>query len=263
MSQQPADRVVLNGDFNCPRSYLAARRAAVLATDGVHVDFRAVEHEPWRPRRFTDSSVRFECLREEMDRVLAQLLPGEELPYALAGFVPYTRVAVAAYAEAHVAAVADRVRQLLFDAFWMHAVDIGDTEMVRNLLADALRSGSSRSEPVREWGYAVDLAGSPVTLTAFRLRAAWADQWRDTGKETVPVLRTGDGRTLFGVDAVEWLGVELLSRGLESRPVPRPAYARPHPTRDLSSHSWVSQHGNRWLVDYRQAHRQPPLPSVG
>ncbi|MGN6576541.1 MAG: DsbA family protein [Nocardioides sp.] len=263
MTQQPADRIVLYGDFNCPWSYLAARRAAVLATDGMQVDFRAVEHEPWRPRRFTDSSVRFECLHEEMDTVLAQLLPGEDLPYALAGFVPYTRVAVAAYAEAYVAGVADQVRQLLFEAFWMHGVDLGDTEVVRILLADALRSGSSRSEPVREWGYAVDLAGSPVTLTAFRLRAAWTDQWRDTGKETVPVLVTGDGRTRFGVDAVEWLGVELLSRGLESRPVPRPAAVRRDPTRDLASHSWVSQHGNRWIRDYRLAHQRPALPSVG
>jgi hypothetical protein len=263
MTQPTADRIVLYGDFNCPWSYLAARRAAVLATGGMQVDFRAVEHEPWRPRRFTDSSVRFECLHEEMDLVLGQLLPGEALPYALAGFVPYTRVAVAAYAEAYAAGVADQVRQLLFDAFWMHGVDLGDTEVVRILLADALRSGSSRSEPVREWGYAVDLAGSPVTLTAFRLRAAWADQWRDTGKETVPVLVTGDGRTRFGVDAVEWLGVELLSRGLESRPVPRPAAVRRDPSREIASHSWVSQHGNRWMRDYRLAHQRPALPSVG
>ena len=45
-----AERVVVYGDFNCPWSYLASRRAAVLAEDGVDVDWRAVEHEPWRPR---------------------------------------------------------------------------------------------------------------------------------------------------------------------------------------------------------------------
>lgn len=257
------DRIVLYGDFNCPWSYLAARRAAVLATDGVRVDWRAVEHQPWRPQRFTDSSVRFECLREDMDHVLAQLLPGEELPYSLAGFVPYTRVAVSAYAEAYAAGVADRVRQLLFDAFWMHAVDLGDIQVVRTLLVDAVRSASSPSEPIREWGYAVDLAGSPVTLAAWRLRAAWVDQWRQTGKETVPVLIVDDGPPLFGVDAVEWLGVELLSRGLESRPVPRSAVVRRDPRRDVASHSWASQHGNRWMRDYRLAHQRPLFPSVG
>ncbi len=258
------DRIVVYGDFNCPWSYLASRRAAVLATDGVKVDWRAVEHEPWRPSRFTDSSVRFTDLREEMDHVVAELAPGEELPYSLAGFVPYTRAAVSGYAEAYAAGVASRVRDVLFEAFWMHAFDLGDAKVLRTLLVDAVRSGSSPSELLREWGYAVDVTGGPVTTPAWRLVTSWAQQWRDTGKETVPVVLVGEAAPLFGTDAVEWLGAELVRRGLESRWAPTtPELAEDHPDRDIASLSWVSQHGNRWMRGYQHAHRQPLFPSAG
>ena len=259
-----AERVVVYGDFNCPWSYLASRRAAVLAEDGVDVDWRAVEHEPWRPRRFSDSSVRFRCLREEMERVMSCLLPGEQLPYSLAGFVPYTRAAVSGYAEAYVAGVPAQVRDLLFEAFWMHAFDLADAQAVRTLLVDAVRSGSSStSELHRTWGYAVDITGGPVTTTAWRLLGSWTEQWQATGKETVPVVLVDEDDPRFGVDAVEWLGTELLRRGLESQPVPvresRPARTQ----RGEASLSWVSQHGNRWMHDYRTAHHRPLFPYAG
>ncbi len=262
-SLMSVDRIVVYGDFNCPWSYLASRRAAVLAADGVEVDWRAVEHEPWRPNRFADSSVRFTCLREEMDHVVAHLLPGENLPYSLAGFVPYTQAAVSGYAEAYAAGVARRVGDLLFEAFWMHAFDLGDAKVVRTLLVDAVRSGSSPSELLRDWGYAVDVTGGPVTATAWRLAAAWRDQWQATGKETVPVVLVGDAAPLFGTDAVEWLGAELVSRGLEPSPAPIPELARGRSSRDIASLSWVSQHGNRWMREYQQAHRRPMFPTAG
>lgn len=250
-------RIILYGDFNCPWSYLASRRAAVLAAAGVAVDWRAVEHEPWKPRRNSDSSDRFIRLVEEMDKVVAELLPGEALPYSLAGFLPHTEAALSGYAEAYAAGVATNVRHLLFEAFWMHAFDLGDPKVVRTLLVDAIRSGHSPSEPLREWGYAVDVTGGPVSTTAWRLVAAWSGQWRDTGKETVPVLLVDGTAPRFGVDAVQWLGAELLSRGLESRPVPCPADPIVRTGTDLASLSWVSQNGNRWMRDYQRAHGKP------
>lgn len=250
------DRIVVYGDFNCPWSYLASRRAAVLAADGVEVDWRAVEHEPWRPRRFSDSSVRFACVREEMDRVLALLLPDEQLPYALAGFVPYTQASVSAYAEAYGAGVASKVRHLLFEAFWTHGLDLGDANVLRTLLVDAIRSGDSPSEMLRDWGYAVDVTGGPVTTTAWRLVRAWAAEWRDTGKEVVPVLLPAGGEPVFGVDAVEWLGAELLSRGLDPNPAPAMP-SRPAPRRDLPPLTWVSEFGGPWVRDYQRAHARP------
>jgi hypothetical protein len=258
-----AGRIVVYGDFNCPWSYLASRRAAILAADGVTVDWRAVAHEQKAGRRSADSGTRFACLREEMDRVLAALVPDEVLPYAFAGFVPYTRAAVTGYAEAYAAGVATRVRHLLFEAFWLHAVDLDDAALVRTLLVDAIQSGSSPSEPLAKWGYAVDWTGGPITTPGWRLITRWADEWRSTGKEVVPALFVDGLRPLFGVDAVEWLGAEILDRGLDPRVVPIPPTTRRPSPRDLASASWVSQHGNRWTRDYQQVHRQRRFPFAG
>ena len=258
----PAEQVVLYGDFNCPWSLLASRRAELLAEDGLDVDFRATEHEPWRPRRFSDSSVRFECLREEMEKVLALLLPGEELPYSLAGFLPWTRAAVSGYAEAYAAGVPSRARQVLFEAFWLHGLDLGDARLVRTLLEDVTRSSASPSEPVREWGYAVDVTGGPVSSTAWRLVRRWAGEWQATGKAIVPVLVVDGAAPLFGVDAVEWLGTELVRRHLAVGPPSAPP-TRPVRRGELASLSWVSQHGNRWARDYQRMHAQPLVPRSG
>lgn len=257
-----ATSIVLYGDFNCPWSYLASRRAALLESVGVDVDWRAVEHDPWRPRRFMDSSTRFACVREEMDRVSAILLPGETLPYTFAGFLPHSRPAVSGYAEAYRAGVAPAVRRLLYRAFWQHGVDLGSAETVRTLVADVVRSGASPSELVREWGYAVDVSGAPLTTGAWQLVRQWETGWRATGKEVVPTLVVDDETALFGEQAVEWLGDALVKRDVDisvtppTVPLPRPSVA------DLASRSWVSQHGNRWLTDYRAIHDRPALPSA-
>lgn len=252
-------RLVVYGDFNCPWSYLASQRTAVLEAAGVVVDWRAVEHDPWRPRRFMDSSARFACAREEMDRVSAMLLPGESFPYALAGFLPYTQPAVSAYAEAYRAGVGPAVRQLLFRAFWQHGMDLGTAETVRTLVADLVRSGSSPSELVREWGYAVDISGGPLTTGAWRLGRDWDLGWRATGKEVVPTLLIDDETALFGEQALEWLADEITRRALAVNPPLAPVVPTRRRTTDLASRSWVSQHGNRWLADYRAAHRPAPL----
>ncbi len=256
------ERVVVYGDYNCPWSYLASRRASMLAADGVDIDWRAVEHDPWRPRPFADSSARFADLREEMDRVLAALLPGEVLPYSLAGFVPFTKASVSGYAEAYGAGVAAAVRQLLFEAFWLHAFDLGAAASVRTLLVDAVRSGSSPSELVRDWGFAVDVSGGPVTTTAWRLVRQWAEEWRATG-QVVPVVVVEGRAPIIGEAAVAWLGEELVHRRVDVGRLPAPVVPAARPSTGLASHSWVSQHGNRWLRDYRQAHAQSPFPRAG
>ncbi len=256
-----ADRLVLYGDFTCPWSYLASRRAAVLAADGVAVDWRVVEHEPWRPRRHPD--VRLDCLREELARLRAALLPEENLPVSFAGFVPYTRAAVSGYAEAYGAGVADYAQRVLFDAFWLHGLDLGNATTVRTLVADAIRTGSTTSDPLRRWGFAPDVTGAPVTTTAWRLIRQWAGEWRDTGKEIVPVLVIDASAPMFGHDAVDWLGAELVRRGLSGRPVPGYEPPRVRDPLHLASPFWISQVGNPWLRDYQRAHREPLLPPAG
>ncbi len=241
-----APRLVLYGDFNCPWSYLASRRATLLAADGVDVDWRAVEHDAPHRRAPTEPGVpgepgeaggplgqapadpvRLGPLLEEMQQVLGLLLPGEELPYALAGFVPHTKAAVAAYAEAYRAGVAGPVRETLFEALWLHAFDLGDPRVVHTLIIDAVRSSGTSTGPLASWEY-----GSGVTYRAGadtqRLLEAWATEWGEDGNQTVPTLVV-DGEMVHGVDAVAWLGTELVRRGLLLNGAGLPVRTRPAP----------------------------------
>ena len=99
-------RITVWGDFTCPWSHLAWRRTEVLADDGVDVDWRTVEHDPWHHLTPTDVTDRFQALHAEAAEVLTHLLPGEPLPYTLKGHVPFTGAATSAYAEAYAAGVA-------------------------------------------------------------------------------------------------------------------------------------------------------------
>jgi hypothetical protein len=247
-------QIVVYGDFNCPWSYLASRRAGVLEAGGLRVDWRAVEHDPRTPARQGSPSTRFAALHEEMDRVLAMLVPGERLPYDLAGFVPRTDAAVAAYAESHVAQVPARVRRVLFDSYWMHGIDIGDARLLRTLLIDDLRGSPSPSEAVRDWGFPVDGIGGPVSTAAWRVIARWAAEWREAGKQVVPMVQVPDAAPLHGVDAVEWLGQQILDRGLDPD---LPNNPRPEPPsyRELPDLHWVAANGGRWLRRCQQAAR--------
>lgn len=246
-----ATRIVLYGDLTCAWSYLASRRAALLERAGVQVDWRMVEHERPTPGHGPSPAARLAVTRRDLDHVTRRLLPGEQLPHALAGFVPYTKPAVSGYAEAVLARVGTSVRQLLFDAFWMHGVDLGDARLVRMLLVDTVRSGHASSDLLRDWGYAVDVTGAPVTAAAWRLVRDWRSSW-SAGGEIVPVLVDDHGRRRNGVDAVEWLGAELVRRGidLEEPPAAPPAAT---PRHDLVDLGWASEHGNRWMQARREA----------
>jgi hypothetical protein len=256
----PATRLVVYGDFNCPWSYLAARRATLLEAAGVAVDWRAVEHQPWRPRRFSDSSERFDDLRAELTEVRAQLLPEEHLEDSLAGFVPFTKAAVNGYAEAYGAGVAPQVRQLLFDAFWNHGMDVGNARLVRTLLSDAIRGGTSASDTLRRWGYAVDVTGGPITTMGWRLVKQWREEWREDGRGTVPVVYADGGAPLFGRDAVTRLGQELVLRGIDVSDVPSLETHRL--LHDPVNHSWATQHGNRWMRNFQDVHVPPMFPTA-
>ena len=256
-AQPPQDdagtgRIALFGDLTCPWSYLASRRAALLESEGVEVDWRMVEHGRPAPGRYRDEAQRVEAMRRDLARVVRRLLPGEELPHAIGDFVPCTRPAVSGYAEAHLAGVGSEARRLLFEAFWMHGVDLGDARLVRSLLADAIRSGSSSSELLREWGYAVDVTGAPVTTEAWQLAREWRADW-SSGGPVVPVLVMDSGHRVHGVAAIEWLGAEVVRRGISHDTGPIPLQAPRAPKTDLADLAWASEHGNRWMRARRDA----------
>jgi hypothetical protein len=239
--------VVIYGDFNCPWSYLAFRRSRLLAAAGVEIDWRAVEHAPWRPGSLDDRSEQYDDLLGEMDVVSRRLLPSEPFPYQLRGIVPRTAAAIAAYAEGYAASVAGPVRRRLFESFWLRGVDIGDPKVLRRLIIDELRGGTAASEPVRLWGMPVTPGGAPISTPAWRLVHQWAVQWRELDRQIVPLLRVDGGQPVFGVDAVEWLGDEVAARGVSLDLPPEPA-EEPLDGRDLPTQHWISANGGRWLA---------------
>jgi 2-hydroxychromene-2-carboxylate isomerase len=209
-------RVVLYGDFNCPWSYLASRRAELLAADGLEIDWRAVEHD------FSGLGP----LLLDVRRVVTMLLPGEGLPYALAGFVPHTGAAVAAYAAACRTGLAGAVRHLLFDALWLRGLDLGDPCVVHTVVVDAIRSSATGTDPLTLWEYGAG-AAHQVGASTQRLLDVWAEEWSEAGNRTVPTLVIGRDR-LHGVEAVEWLGAELVRRGVLQSVHAQPAEDRAH-----------------------------------
>lgn len=206
--------LVVYGDFNCPWSYLASRRAALLSTHGLPIDWRAVEHAPLQDAATEDRSNRFEDLRDEMEEVQALLLPGEQLPFALAGFLPHTGAATAAYAEAYAAGASAAVRALLFEALWLHSLDLADPSVVHTLVVDAIRTQRPPGHPLAQWEYDAGATAHSCHTTAARLCATWAAEWRAIGHGTVPALLINGLSPIVGRDAVRWLGRQLLDRGV-------------------------------------------------
>ncbi|MDN5790889.1 MAG: DsbA family protein [Micrococcales bacterium] len=205
--------VTVWGDFTCPWSYLAWQRTELLADAGVPIDWRTVEHDPWHHLTPDDVSDRHQALQSEMPEVLGHLLPGERLPYTLPRGVPFTGAATSAYAEAYAAGVARPVRRRLFGAFWRDGVDLNNARVLQVMLVADLRRGTSTSELVQHWGYAVDVTGGPITAQAWQAIRDWREQWQEASGVT-PTLLAGGGDPVVGVAAVDWLGAQVRERGL-------------------------------------------------
>jgi 2-hydroxychromene-2-carboxylate isomerase len=200
--------LVIYGDFDCPWSYLASRRAAMLSAKGARVDWRAVEHAPAQDGT-DDMSHRFEELRTEIGQVEASLLTGEQFPFALAGFLPHTRAAVAAYAEAYATGASAVVRALLFDALWLHSLDLADRSVVHTLVVDAVRTQPPYGQALARWEYEGGAADA-IHETAAELAATWDQEWRALSHGVVPLILIEGVKPLCGVQAVAWLGQQLL-----------------------------------------------------
>ncbi len=212
-------RITVYGDFTCPFSYLAARRADLLSAHGVDLDWRAVEHAPSLPltgRPVGPSEARE--LQVEWQQVEGLLRPGEVLPGKPPALLASTQAAVAGYAEAVGAGVAGIARDLLFTAYWVDGRDIGHPEVLRSLLSTPIRLGTSTSHPLHDFGYAVTPARGPVTTEAYHRIRDWRSAWEDLGDATIPAVQHDDV-TLTGIAAVQHLG-ELVGDIADERPEP-------------------------------------------
>lgn len=235
--------ITIYGDFTCPWSYLAFRRAEVLAADGAEIEWRAVGGRP--PASGGSSS-----LRGDVNLVVSKLLPGEELPLDIPAFRPRTAPAVGAYAEGYAAGVPMPVARVLFESFWLHGIDIGDLHVLRTLLTGQLRGSASPSQAIREWGAPLAADGAPMSAAACRHIRDWSREWRDLGAHPLPALRSAHGRTLYGVEAVDWLGGRITELGLNPDEPARTALHCWHD--ELPPMGWASVDGGRWHRRYQR-----------
>lgn len=256
--------LTLYADFSTLDSYLAARRADILAavgagSPGIPVDFRVVEHRPELPVRGRRlSAADQDALTARFGQLERLLLPGESLPWDMPPITPKTEAAISAYAAIYGSPVDPEVRRLLFDLYWREGNDIGDPNVLRTPLAGPVLRAGSDSHPLREIGYVVSVDRAPLTTEAHRRIRAWRAEWHDLGSPELPVLLVG-GATLHGIDALRRLGKEISYTGADVAPhLPDPRRYRPE--RVQPSPFWTSWVGGRWRNNYRlDAPRRPSV----
>lgn len=241
--------LIVYGEFVGPECYLASRRVDALAAAGVDVDWRAVEPRPglgMSAERLTDADRA--ALADRLAELDDLLVPGERLPRRAPAFRPHAGAAVSAYAEAYGAGVDADVRRLLFELYWRRGVDIGSPAALREPLTGPILRGSAAAYPLRESGYAVSVAGGPVTTDAYARIRSWRSQWMELGEPELPVLFAGAAR-LSGTDALRRLGKEIGYAGAD----PDPDLADPMRYPSLTVRpgmSWLSQIGGPWSYAY-------------
>jgi hypothetical protein len=251
--------VIIYADFTCPECYLAARRCDALAAAGVPIDFRAVEHRPELPvAGLRLSPTDQDALTGRFAALTGLLLPGEQLPWRMPALVPKSEAAVSAYAAVAGSPAAADVRRLLFELYWLTGIDIGSPNALRNPLAGPVMRSGVPADPLRQCGYAVSVDRAPVTTDAYRRSRSWRREWEELASPALPMVLT-EGATLHGIDALRYLGKQIVHAGATSTPeLEDPRRYAPEPVRP--SASWVSQIGGRWRTDHRLAASPGPAP---
>ena len=251
--------LLVYGDFGCAMCYLASQRVDELTRAGVAVEWRAVEHRPELPVTGLRPDV---DTRSAADRALAHARalgrPGERLPVAGPALVPKTEAAVSAYAEGCGAEVGDEIRRLLFTAYWVDGMDIGNPEVLLTLLGGTFMRGKAISEPIREWGFAVAVTRGPITSRAWRLIRDWNQEWQALGRPELPSLWDAT-RIQSGERALGQLADEVSQAPM---PGDAPDGGGPRvnvvsgwrpPTTVHPPASWVSQVGDPWARALRMS----------
>lgn len=206
--------LTIYGSLDCPWSYLASRRASLLEREGVRVDWRILEQSDRREARAAGTLPRLHRVRAQLDQAMTDLRHGERLPYRLPARLPRTSAAVLAYAAAYRAGRAGAVRSALFEALWVHGLDLDDTELVNLLVKEAWPDHEpADGEPVDRRQHLATVDQPEQELR--RLRQRWRDEVSALPCDVLPVL-VFDGRArLHGCHAVGWLGDELGRRGID------------------------------------------------
>ncbi len=205
--------LTIYGDFTDPLSWLASLRADALCALGIGLEWRAVAelHSIWVTPRSVDADRqrRFTAL-EDWHRRAA--LPGDPAaPPSAPATTPWPDPAVAGYAEAVGAGVGDYVRCLLFAGYWQEGRDIGNLEILRQMLTVPILHGNSTSEVLSVSGNAIAINGGPSTSVAFHLIETWRRDWEALGRPPLPTVLDGTTTTV-GLEALDHLNTLVTNR---------------------------------------------------
>jgi hypothetical protein len=247
LSAAPVSGSVLYADVTCPACYLASLRTDLLAAAGLDTpQWRLVEHRPsiWLTPVTPDAETQAGRERE-LAAVLATVRPGEPiaqeaLPRRVPSRLPNTGPAVTAYAEAVNAGVGDVVRRLLFSAYWLDGLDLGNSGVLRALLlapvrhAIAERYDHARQAPwphapwsgadeVVPWtGNVISVQGGAITAAGERLVLSWRQERGALRAPACLTLLTSTGELASGAAALDLLLPEelLIATGPDTQEEP-------------------------------------------
>ena len=219
-------KVIVFGDFNSLRCYLASQRADRLVREGkADVEWCAVEHRPRLPVTGAKPTPGSMGADDDVAEAAQLALPGEQLPAGPPSVISNTRAAVSAYAEAITDGIEDRLRLRLFELIWARGRNLSGPEEVRRVVTDLLwpadRIYPHLASPdlpstllhdpdpmriVRREGGTVAPDGGPLTNAAYYRARQWRQEWLALLPEPViPTVIGPDGAVHGGPDGLRCL----------------------------------------------------------
>ena len=231
-------KVIVFGDFNSLRCYLASQRADRLVREGkADIEWCAVEHRPRLPVTGAKPPPPGSVDAQDDLAEAAQLaLPGEQLPAGPPSVISNTRAAVSAYAEAIADGIQDRLRVRLFESIWAQGRNMSGADDVRRVVAALLWPADpiyphlvspDLPTPVvhdpdpmqiaRREGGAITPDGGPLTTAAYHRARQWRQQWLALfepalPEPAIPAVIGPDGAVHAGPDGLRCLA-EILGPG--------------------------------------------------
>ena len=159
------EKLIVYGSFSCPYCYLASTLVDQVPTDPARViEWRGVVHDSVPPDGVAVVGELAATLEREVAEVARMGGPGFEIRRPAR--YPDTTIATATLVSADPSDI-DRVRRALFRAYWVDGADIGDPDVVRELV-----------------GY--------LSLYSTRARE-WRKGWLGLSRQVVPVLIDATG----------------------------------------------------------------------
>ena len=230
-------RLIVYGDFNCPRSYLASQRVDTLLSLGhADIEWRAVEHDPRLSMTGTPRTANPMRWQRDLAETSALALPAERTPAAAPPLISNTLAAVSAYAEAVTDGVQHELRRALFEAIWTRRHHLSGADDVRRVITaityrprpvrpylglELPPPGLGHPDPfhmIRVLGGTIAANGIPLTTTGWRRAQRWRQDWLALTQHVVPTVIDPTGTPMPGRRALLYLAELLTGPQAEDAP---------------------------------------------